>query len=77
MPLGDGSYALIENHCPICTAARACTGLCAAELDVFRAVLGPRMSLERTEHIVSGARRCVYRAEEARSAGRGRSPSEK
>ena len=32
----DGrDWLLIENHCPICSAAKACTGLCANELKVF------------------------------------------
>ena len=35
----DGSFLLLENHCPICAAAVACTGLCSQELDVFQAVL--------------------------------------
>jgi hypothetical protein len=57
---GDG-YVLIENHCPICVAAKACQGFCRVELDTFRDVLGPDVSVERTEHIVAGGRRCVYR----------------
>lgn len=57
----DGGFLLIENHCPICRAAAACTGLCAAELLVFRAVLGPEVTIERTDHILAGARRCAYR----------------
>lgn len=57
---GQG-YILVENHCPICVAATACQGFCRAELDTFRAVLGPDASVERTEHIVAGDRRCVYR----------------
>ena len=57
---GDG-YVLIENHCPICVAATACQGFCRAELDTFREVLGPDAAVERTEHIVHGDRRCVYR----------------
>lgn len=58
----DGSdYLLIENHCPICVAATACQGFCRAELETFRAVLGPNAVVERTEHIVQGDRRCVYR----------------
>lgn len=57
----DGSLLLVENHCPICAAATACQGFCRAELDVFRAVLGPEVSVEREEHIVSGGRRCSYR----------------
>jgi predicted ArsR family transcriptional regulator len=57
---GDG-YLLVENHCPICVAAQACQGFCRTELDTFRAVLGPDTSVERTEHIVQGDRRCAYR----------------
>lgn len=57
----DGSYLLIENHCPICVAARACQRLCGGELEVFQRVLGADVELERTEHIMAGARRCAYR----------------
>jgi predicted ArsR family transcriptional regulator len=57
----DGSFLLLEKHCPICAAAVACTGLCSKELEVFRAVLGPHVVIERTEHMVVGARRCAYR----------------
>jgi predicted ArsR family transcriptional regulator len=57
----DGSFLLIEKHCPICVAAVACTGLCSKELEVFRAVLGQDVAVERTEHMVVGARRCAYR----------------
>ena len=60
----DGGFVLIENHCPICRAAIACTGLCTAELLVFRAVLGPAVAIERTDHILAGARRCAYRVRE-------------
>jgi predicted ArsR family transcriptional regulator len=60
-PQADGSFLLCENHCPICVAAVACTGLCAQELEVFQAVLGPDVVIERTEHLVAGARRCAYR----------------
>ena len=62
----DGCYLLIENHCPICAAARACRGLCAAELDCFREVLGEGVSVERTSHILAGARRCAYRISASR-----------
>lgn len=57
---GEG-WLLIENHCPICAAATACQGFCRAELAIFRAMLGPGCQVERTEHIVHGARRCAYR----------------
>jgi predicted ArsR family transcriptional regulator len=57
----DGSFLLIENHCPICAAATECQGFCRSELDVFRRTLGPGSSVERVEHVLAGARRCVYR----------------
>ena len=56
----DG-FLLVENHCPICAAAAACQGLCRSELAVFRAVLGPDVTIERVDHILAGARRCAYR----------------
>lgn len=56
----DGSILLAENHCPICAAASTCQGLCREELSLFRAVLGGRVKVERTDHIVAGARRCAY-----------------
>ena len=51
---------LVENHCPICAAATACQGLCRDELALFQKVLGPNVEVERTEHILAGARRCAY-----------------
>ncbi len=59
-PQADGSFLLAENHCPICAAATACTGLCSKELEVFQSALGEDAVVERTEHIVVGARRCAY-----------------
>jgi predicted ArsR family transcriptional regulator len=60
-PDRHGAFLFIENHCPICAAATVCQGFCTAELDLFRAVLGTDVAIERAEHIVSGDRRCVYR----------------
>lgn len=57
----DGSFLLVENHCPICAAATACTGLCDKELETFQSVLGDGVDIQRVEHIVAGARRCAYR----------------
>lgn len=57
----EGGFLLVENHCPICAAASACQGFCRSELEIFRAVLGPGVAVERTDHIVAGARRCAYR----------------
>lgn len=57
----DGVHLLVENHCPICAAAKACTGLCASELELFQTVLGDGVDVTRTDHILAGARRCAYR----------------
>jgi len=57
---GD-AYLFIENHCPICAAANSCQGLWLSELELFQSVLGPAAHIERTEHIIAGNRRCVYR----------------
>jgi len=67
--LEDGSHVLIENHCAICAAAKACHGLCQAELDTFCSVLGPAAVVSRTEHLLAGGRRCIYRVAPA-AAGR-------
>jgi len=56
-----GIYLLIEHHCPICDAAKCCTGLCDAELDVFKRSLGSGVQIERVEHALGGDRRCTYR----------------
>ncbi len=56
----DGSLLLRENHCPICVAAKSCQGLCREELGLFRNVLGPRVQVDRTDHILAGASRCAY-----------------
>jgi predicted ArsR family transcriptional regulator len=56
----DGSFFLIENHCPICAAASVCPILCDSELTVFRAILGEGVTIKRSEHMKAGARRCVY-----------------
>jgi predicted ArsR family transcriptional regulator len=56
---GDGTYVLVENHCPICAAATACQGFCRSELTLFREALAPA-TVERIDHILQGARRCAY-----------------
>lgn len=56
----DGALLLIENHCPICAAARQCQQFCRSELDLFQRVLGSECSVGRVEHMLNGARRCVY-----------------
>ena len=61
----EDGFLLVENHCPICAAATACQGFCQAEMSTFQAILGAEVSIERTDHIVSGARRCAYRIKSA------------
>ena len=56
---GDGTYVLIENHCPICAAATACQGFCRSELALFARLLAPA-AVRRAEHLLAGARRCCY-----------------
>lgn len=58
--LPDG-WLLIENHCPICSAAQECQQFCKTELESFRAVLGDQASIERVDHLLAGARRCAYK----------------
>src|SRR5918911_3564607 len=60
----DGSFLLVENLSPICAAATRCQGFCSTELDLFRSVLGPGVTVERAEHIIKGDHRCVYRVKE-------------
>lgn len=57
----EDGFLFVENHCPICSAAASCTGICAMELQVFARSLGPGAEIERTDHILAGARRCAYR----------------
>lgn len=58
----DGKdYLFIENHCPIGTAASHCQGFCNAELNTLRSLLGESFSVERSEHLPEGGRRCSYR----------------
>lgn len=56
-----GGLLLVENHCPICDAAQTCVMLCHRELETFQTVLGANISVQRTDHILAGARRCAYR----------------
>ncbi|MEM8813548.1 MAG: MarR family transcriptional regulator, partial [Pseudomonadota bacterium] len=67
-PHPDGGFLFVENHCPICAAAALCQGLCRSELKIFQAVLGAGAHVERTDHILAGARRCAYRISERSAA---------
>ena len=67
---GGRAWLLIEDHCPICAAASSCQGFCRSELALFRRVLGEGVAVERGEHLLAGARRCVYRITAAPSSRR-------
>lgn len=60
----QGCWMLLENHCPICAAAQHCQSFCRAELELFQRVL--QAQVERSEHMVLGARRCTYLIREQR-----------
>ena len=57
----DDHWLLMENHCPICAAAKRCQNFCRSELSLFQQLLDGQATVERQEHIVEGARRCAYR----------------
>lgn len=57
----SGALLLLENHCPVCAAARRCKQLCRSELRLFQTLLGDQAEVERIEHLLAGARRCVYK----------------
>ncbi|MET1113535.1 MAG: transcriptional regulator [Comamonas sp.] len=58
----DGKdWMLIEDHCPICVAARTCQGFCRSELQLFQEIVGPGARITREQHLLAGATRCAYR----------------
>ena len=61
----DGAIELVQRHCSIARAARWSALFCKTELALFRAVLGHGVAVERVEHVMRGARRCVYRIHQA------------
>ncbi|WP_341502464.1 metalloregulator ArsR/SmtB family transcription factor [Gallaecimonas sp. GXIMD4217] len=64
----DGGWLLVENHCPICAAASSCQDFCRSELALFAHCLGEDAEISRQEHLLSGARRCVYHIRPRRGA---------
>ena len=56
----DGSWVLVEHHCPICAAATLCQNFCRSELALFRACVEGLATVERTEHLLSDGSRCAY-----------------
>jgi predicted ArsR family transcriptional regulator len=60
----DGVLRLRENNCAIHHVAQGQPAACAAELELFRELLGPDVA--RETHIASGDRCCTYRIGSAR-----------
>ncbi len=58
--LPDG-WLLIENHCPIFSAANKCQQFCHSELSCFQALFTELANVERVDHTLTGARRCAYK----------------
>ncbi|WP_143306346.1 helix-turn-helix transcriptional regulator [Chitinophaga vietnamensis] len=54
-------YYFIENHCPICCAAASCDNICTSEMNTFVSIVGNEVQVTRLDHIINGARRCVYK----------------
>jgi predicted ArsR family transcriptional regulator len=70
---GDGSFLLIENHCPICAAAKTCQGFFRSELELFQVAFGAEMSVTRQAASLSIAQ-LVLGAEKASRDQAGRAP---
>jgi len=57
----DGSYLLIEHHCPICAAATQCQGFCRSELQIFQQLLEADADVQREQYLLENDLRCSYR----------------
>lgn len=57
----DGAWLMVENHCPISQAAKACSEICGIELKLFQDVLSKDVTVARIQHILGGDRCCAYR----------------
>jgi predicted ArsR family transcriptional regulator len=58
--LPDG-WMLIENHCPIYSAAASCQQFCKTELEIFQRLFENVATVARTDHLLKGTRRCAYK----------------
>jgi len=54
-------FLFVEQHCPICAAARSCSSFCKSELQIFESLIPNGFAIERVEHLMEGDRRCCYR----------------
>jgi DeoR family suf operon transcriptional repressor len=57
--VAKGVYRIVEHNCAIWAVAQRYGQACLSEIDFIRAVL-PEATVERVEHMVTGARHCAY-----------------
>ena len=57
--IGRDQFRIVEHNCAITAVARRYGQACTSEIDFIRAVL-PDAQVERTSHIIEGARHCAY-----------------
>jgi DeoR family suf operon transcriptional repressor len=57
--IGRDHFRIVEHNCAITEVARRYGQACTSEIDFIRAVL-PDAHVERTSHIIDGARHCAY-----------------
>ena len=58
--LPDG-WLLVQNHCPIQACAENCPHFCKSEQRMFQDLLGAGATVEQTDHLLAGDRRCAWR----------------
>ncbi len=68
--LSPQDFLLIENHCPICTAASKCQNFCRSELTIFKSCFDKHTTVDRVEYLLDGSTRCVYKISEKTSNAR-------
>ncbi|MGH9156916.1 MAG: helix-turn-helix transcriptional regulator [Acidimicrobiales bacterium] len=57
---GDGSLVLTEHNCAVHRVAERHPVVCASELELLRAVLGPDVEVTRSAHTMAGDDACRY-----------------
>jgi DeoR family suf operon transcriptional repressor len=76
----DGGWRIVEHNCAILGVAQRYGQACSSELEFIRAALS-EATVERVEHMLSGARRCAYevrpktQSKRPRPARRGKRPA--
>ena len=58
--LPDG-WLLVQNHCPLQACAESYPHFCEAEKRMFCELLGSGVTIEQTDHLLEGDRRCAWR----------------